>query len=394
MRCFIFLVFCVLFLMNMVSGAHYLVGYVYDAKDGSIADGSTIVIWNSLVGIYDNVTDIVGPNGNSGVSNLFMVDCELLNNSCEIGEVFNAWVLDDGEGHKSINASVVITGSGFDVFPNITLNSPPNITSIMVDDSILDPLDEVDLEIATTRDVVCQAIVEELDHDNVTTASSRFYHSSSSYDSIDDNNDHYTNNSCYVNSSYGLINEYLVICTYSLEYYSNPGQWGCIVHVSDNQSTIGNGSDNVNVNTLLGVGLPDSIDFGLLGLGKLSNDSEINVTNYGNVILNLSLNTYALDLDDGLAMNCTNGEDLLTNSQKYNLTSSNPGDLTLQQADLVYENMTNFTVVREFNLQPRTDDLNNDAIRPTYWRMYIHDDFAGGFCSGNLRFGAVIAPYT
>ena len=68
------------------SAAHYIVGYVENAKDGTNADGHSIVLWNPEIGIADNVSDIIGPTGNSRTNNIYMIDCEMLRNGCNISK--------------------------------------------------------------------------------------------------------------------------------------------------------------------------------------------------------------------------------------------------------------------------------------------------------------------
>ena len=58
-----------IFLIGFSSAAHYIVGIVNDAKDGTPADDLTVTLWNPLNGLSDNLTDIVGVNGNSGTNN-------------------------------------------------------------------------------------------------------------------------------------------------------------------------------------------------------------------------------------------------------------------------------------------------------------------------------------
>jgi len=58
---------------------HFIVGKANNSLGGTGADDHTVVLWNPINGISDNVTDIIGVNGNSGVANTYLIDCELLN---------------------------------------------------------------------------------------------------------------------------------------------------------------------------------------------------------------------------------------------------------------------------------------------------------------------------
>jgi hypothetical protein len=374
-----FLLIFVLCMIQTASAAHFIVGNVNDAVDGAVANGKEVVLWNPSNGVDDNLTDIVGPTGNSKVSNVYMIDCELLSTPCIVGDEIKIRLT---ESSQEVNLSV--TGAGYDIAPEITLNSAPNITSIKVDDSLETPENEIDLVAASTRNVNCEIVVEELDSDDLQGHSSEFFHSSSSVGAGDDNNTHYTNNSCFINSSYGNENQTLFICGYDLEYYANPGSWECFFEVQDNLSSSGNRSDTTNVNTLLSVGMQDLINYSTVNSLQVSNEVEVNVTNYGNVMVNLSLVSYARSEGDGLAMNCTFGN-ISAEHQKYNLTSSNPGSLDLGATDLVYSNMSILTEIKEFNLDYRTSEENNEAVNSTYWRIYVPLSVGGG-CQGKVIF--------
>ncbi len=120
------LIFLIALAMPLVSAAHYIVGIVNDARDGAIANERSIVLWNPAVGINDNQTDIIGQNGNSGIDNVYMIDCELLGNSCSIGDILKVRVLDNGDGRVTYDANIIVTGAGYDLAPELTLNSFPN----------------------------------------------------------------------------------------------------------------------------------------------------------------------------------------------------------------------------------------------------------------------------
>jgi hypothetical protein len=382
-------VFGVILFLPTVTAAHYIVGIVNDARDGTMANDHTILLWSEDAGINDNLTDIIGPNGSSGSNNTYMIDCELLNNSCRPGKYVRVMVINNGDNYITTNVSVKVTGSGYNEAPNLTLNSPPNITNAIVDDALSIPANEIDLVAASNRDVTCEAIAEDLDGDSFQNATAQFYNSSSFYGDGDDNNNHYSNNSCFINSSYGTANQSQIICNFQVRYYADPGQWECTVIVEDNLSISGNSSDTTTMNTLLSVGLIDIADFGVVNMGQVSSELTLNVTNYGNVKVNLSLEGYAVNVGDGLAMNCTSGivQNITVEHAKYNLTGSTSGSLTLGQTSNYYLNLTTNPVTKIFNLGSRQNDTFNEAYNNTYWRMYVPTGVEGN-CSGNIVFGA------
>ncbi len=376
---FLFFLICNI---QLAYAAHFIVGYVGNSWGGEAANGKEVVLWNPSNGVDDNLTDIIGPAGDSGANNLYMIDCEMLSTPCDVGDEIRVKVM----SYTAYEVNLSVTGAGYDVAPNMTLNSKPNITSISVDDAIASPANEIDLIAASTRNVVCNIVVEEYDKDALQNAAAEFYHSGSGIGESDDNNIHYTNNSCFENESYGTEYETEFLCGFDVLYYANPGTWTCFFEVEDNLSVSGNGSDSTSVNTLLSVGVQNIINYSTVAAEKVSDEAEVNITNYGNIMVNLSLIGYGENIGDGLAMKCDSGN-ISVEHEKYNLTESNPGDLDLDQADYVYKNLSSSSIVNEFNLDYRTDDDINDASNSTYWRIYIPKE-PSGECNGNIIFGA------
>ena len=104
------IIFTFLFMINLslTSGAIYVVGEVSDAEDGTSANGHTVMIWNPKYGTVDNVTDIIGKEGNSQTENIYLIDCEDLKNICQVGDVIQVRVLNNGDGYISITEKVNI----------------------------------------------------------------------------------------------------------------------------------------------------------------------------------------------------------------------------------------------------------------------------------------------
>lgn len=126
----IFLIFVIvlfLTLLPITSAAHFIIGQVDDSLDLFNADGRTVVLWNPSNSPSDNVTDIIGPSGNSGSSNIYMIDCELLSSSCDVGDVLSLSVINFGDNRFTETINVSVTGSGFDLASNLRLNSLPNV---------------------------------------------------------------------------------------------------------------------------------------------------------------------------------------------------------------------------------------------------------------------------
>jgi len=216
----------------------------------------------------------------------------------------------------------------------------------------------------------------------------------SSYGGVEDNNSHYTNSSCEIDTSYGDSYQAVANCSFNLMYNANPGSWNCTVNVTNNYFPA-QSSNSTYVNPLLAFGLPNVIDYGVVNVTEVSLENVTNVTNYGNTQVNLSLSGYAQTEGDGYSMNCSLGASpfIQIEHEKYNLTNSTLGSLTLAQAEATYINLTSGPVVKQFELNYHQTEGPNDAVNSTYWRIYVPKGVAGT-CNGRIIFGAVVAPGT
>jgi hypothetical protein len=279
---------------------------------------------------------------------------------------------------------------------NLTIgNSPPEIHNMSINGDAA-----IVLIPNSTTLVECAAIIIDWNGDaDIAAVNATFFDSSISQSNPDDNNDHYTNSSCHINTSFGSFNGFndnwesaLANCTFQVEYYANPGSWNCTIQANDTKGAIGTGLKQGTISELLSLGLPDIISYGLINATSVSDEKTINVINYGNVQVNLSLEGYSRYPNDGNAMNCTQGTigNITVDNEKFNLTISTPGQLNLTQFQANYTNLTTSPIVKQFNLTSRINDTTEDTLKPTYWRIYVPTGVAGT-CTGNIVFGATQA---
>jgi len=232
--------------------------------------------------------------------------------------------------------------------------------------------------------------------EDIKNASAQFFYNPTSYfGDINDNNYHYTNSSCTITQEGTYTN--WINCSFDVWYYANSGVWNCTILVNDSYGKPGWGYDVINISSLLALGLPDFIDYGIVNATEVSGENISNVTNFGNVMINLSLSGYGFTPGDGRAMNCTIGstKNISIELEKYNLTNSNPGVIDLAQFVANYTNLTSAPAVKRFNLNYRQNDTSPyiDDTNTTYWRIYVPLGVAGT-CQGNIVFGATVAPGT
>ncbi len=219
-----------------------------------------------------------------------------------------------------------------------------------------------------------------------------FDNAASSLGAANDNNVHYTNNSCSINVSYGDQYHVSANCTVPVWYYANNATWNATILVTDNASLTDSNSTLISISTLLALGLPNSINYGIVNATSVSAQQIANVTNFGNTRFNLTLSGYGVLAGDNLSMNCTLGsnKNISVNYEKYNITASNTSSLNLTQFESIYLNLTSSSVAKTFNLPQRQNDTAAyiDETNATYWRIYVPKGVAGS-CSGNIVFGAV-----
>ncbi|MCX6751027.1 MAG: hypothetical protein NTZ83_06215 [Candidatus Pacearchaeota archaeon] len=286
-------------------------------------------------------------------------------------------------GVGSPNVTVITNLTVGNVFPELSNVSIENNASTMA------------LTPNTSKTIYCWGLATDYNGwDDMNNATAVFFdNTSSSYGASNDNNLHYTNNSCSMTQE-GTYTVW-VNCSFGIWYYANPGIWTCTLNVTDQHMKSGYGNDVINISSLLALGLPDFIYYGEVNATEVSAENVTNVTNYGNVKINLSLSGYGFTLSDGNAMNCTLGaiKNITIGHEKYNLTVSTPGVINFTQFSQNYSNLTSAPVVKAYNLNYRQNDTFNEAVNISYWRIYVPLGVAGT-CQGNIVFGATVAPGT
>lgn len=290
------------------------------------------------------------------------------------------------------NFVIAVVGHNTTVSTLLTVGTvTPQIISVTLNGNAA----SVDLNANSTSIVILEVLVRDYNGEaDITNVSAEFFDVlASSYGGADDNNRHYSNSTCFIDASYGTAYEVNATCRFHIQYYSNNATWNGTVRVTDNSSKNGTGSDLITVNSLLALGVPDSINYGIVNETEVSFERIANVTNFGNIMLNLSLEGYARSQGDNLSMNCSLGDvqNISVGYQKFNLTASNNSLLSLTQFTSIYTNLTGNRTIKRFNLNYRQNDTNPyiDDTNSTYWRIYVPFGVAGT-CTGNIIFGATL----
>lgn len=263
-------------------------------------------------------------------------------------------------------------------FRNITVLG--NLAPIIRDVTIRNPLD---LTLGGDIIVFCNATVEEPNNiTDIANVNATFFQESTGHLAPDDNNDHYTNTSCISvgNSTF----EANYTCSFGTTYYANNGTWKCNITVEDNREAVSDANTSTIINELLAVEItPSILDYGQLFTTNITqNDSNLTVTNLGNIDFNISVDGYGVEDGDGLAMNCTKGTIPLSNQRYATNVSTNFAEMT--SLSDTPTSITNFT------LPQRIDDSQFDASRNnTYWKLEIPSGIRG-VCNGTIIFRTVV----
>ena len=103
-----------------------------------------------------------------------------------------------------------------------------------------------------------------------------------------------------------------------------------------------------------------------------------NVTNLGNVNINISVKGYARNLSDGLAMVCEVGNISIGNEKYSSIPSMTPTDF--RNLTIANSLISNMTVRQQTN-------ASENSLNSTYWILYVPPN-PFGQCNGTVVFQA------
>ena len=208
-----------------------------------------------------------------------------------------------------------------------------------------------------------------------------YYYLNDTFDS-DDNNTHYTNNSC---SQDGAASGYFVnwTCSFDVWYYALNGTWIMNSTVNDTFGVTDTDSGNTSISPLLALNVTNVIDFGDLAVTQTSSSVEANVTNFGNVPINVSV--FGFGSNDsvsgaGFAMLCTERNLTLPN-ERYDLSQATPYN-AMTRITGGSATVSGLTVAKQVL-------ASTYSVNSTYWRLYINlSTNPFGICNGTVVFAA------
>ncbi len=280
-------------------------------------------------------------------------------------------------------------------------NSEPLIASVLFDDSPITDDGRITLAAGTSTRVYCNASAFDFNGwQDIVNASAIIFvanttagSSGINYLSADDSNQHYTNHSCNCTESPIGTQNASCTCAFAMQYYADNGTWVCNFTVRDGggmenltNSTQMNESvtDQAGVIETIAVSVPGVIDYGNLSVLETSSEQLMNVTNVGNVDINVTVRgwggTNATVNDEfvggNLSMICARGN-ITLGMERYSFESGT-----------LYDSMTNLTYndTKIGNIvfrQRRDETVNGNSSNTTYWKIQVPLG-VGGICNGTI----------
>jgi hypothetical protein len=236
------------------------------------------------------------------------------------------------------------------------------------------------LNAGTTRLVECNlTIYDDNGWDDVEGANATFYYYLNSTTDSDDNNVHYSNISCTNTSNDGLNTVYFT-CGFYAFYYANNGTWYCNATAWD-ASTDDYADNSTTIDALYAINSSnDTIDYGNIEAGANSLEELLNVTNIGNMPINVSVRGYGgFDefAGENISLFCASGN-ISVGYERYSLISEPFNSKN---------NLTSNDTIINLSLKKQIDASIITNI--TYWQQRAApENYPLGICNGTVVFTA------
>ena len=263
---------------------------------------------------------------------------------------------------------------------NIT-NSKPEILNITFQEATNATLKNITINAGGIKTVYCNVSVRDWNgfNDIVYLNATIWHYSSAVYTDADNNNSHYTNTSCYINAStFAYLGWY--VCAFDVIYYVNNGTWICNASLMDNANAVGSGLGNTTFYPVYALNVTDGIDYGSAAVEDFTGNATANITNMGNMPINVTVEGYGTHRNDGLAMNCSLGGNITIANERFATAAVGwASKIPLTGSPQLLSNLT---------LLKQND--TNMITNSTYWQLYVDStNNPGGNCTGYVIFTAV-----
>ncbi|MBI3027838.1 hypothetical protein HYY70_07040 [Candidatus Woesearchaeota archaeon] len=294
-----------------------------------------------------------------------------------------SFVTDNAMGVNVTNTTVIAR-------VNIT-NTEPTFNLVRID-SPLDAQGNIDLTANTFTNVICNGSFQDINgFDTIKNVTATLYDISVGSAASDDNNTHYTNYSCLPCTVVAGTNNQngTCLCRFAVQYFANPATWQCNMSINDSGGIFrSQNSTFYTLNEVLGISIESSIlDYGNLSVSQISAFARDNVTNGGNIPINITVRGFGGGIEEvgnNVTMICEAGTNITFGNQRYYFhNNTNFGDML---------NLTNQSIqVINVTIPQRTTDSGlGNSSNATFWRLEVPIG-ASGVCNGTIIFGAIDA---
>ncbi|MBU0667263.1 MAG: hypothetical protein ABIC91_02625 [Nanoarchaeota archaeon] len=278
-----------------------------------------------------------------------------------------------------------------DTTVNIT-NSKPKITAVIISEGV-GAFETITLSAGRTRQIHCNATIVDWDgYGDINSTNATFWDDNNAdMSSPDDNNNHYFNSSCSFVKNTGLYTA-VYKCTLKVYYYANNGSnWVCNVTTVDdyyfskpNTNYTDSLSNTTTLSALYAINLSNTLlDYGDVAVEDYSSEVSMDVVNFGNMAVNISVSGYAETPGDGLAMTCSLNGNISLDNERYTINSGT-----------AFGSMTQLTGtdINIGGVQIAHQILDGTPVtNSTYWKLYIDPtNVPAGICNGTIVFSATI----
>ena len=281
----------------------------------------------------------------------------------------------------------VLGALAFLVISKVAAVGPPTVDSVIASATPGGSESALTLAEYTTTTLYVRGSASDPDGcSTIASVSGRFYRTDVGGTCSFDNNTCYNIPACTLTNCSGggdLTLDYA--CTAQIQFYADStmngpsagSDWTANIKATDSVGGKGTGTDAIEMNTTVALGLPGgaSVSFGSVGLGQISPQRNLSIINSGNS---------GIDFDaraDG-ALNCQppyGGQSIALNALKYSLVNG--------FAYAAGTSMTTGDVEVEMSLAPRTNDAAEQQ-QALYFLIQLPASGVGGHCQNNLTFTA------
>lgn len=266
---------------------------------------------------------------------------------------------------------------------NIT-NSRPQIIGLVVYQESNTSMRNITLSAGLNRTITCNATIRDWNgYQDITVGglvnATLWNNYSSTYGAPDNYNNHYSTASCaHAGNGAGYLVNY--ICTFDVYYFATNGTWMCNVTAYDTAMANGSFTNYSTIIPYYALNVTDGIDYGNVPVEDYSPNVTANVTNIGNMPINVTVEGYGTRRSDGLAMNCSLGGNITIDNQHFSVNDVDWGSMTA---------MTGSTQLLSGLTIDKQTVLGSPKVNTTYWQLYVSStNNPGGNCTGYVLFSA------